>query len=37
MTALIIVDLTPTDKDKLSVYSAVAVETLVSYGGEVLA
>ena len=37
MMALIIVDLTPTDKDKLSVYSAAAAETLVSYGGEILA
>jgi len=37
MMALIIVDLTPTDKDKLSVYSAAAAETLVSYGCEILA
>jgi len=37
MTALIIVDLTPTDKDKLSAYSAMAVETLVPFGGEFLA
>jgi len=37
MTALIIVDLTPTDKDKLSAYSAAAAETLVVYGGEFLA
>jgi len=37
MTALIIVDLTPTDQEKLSVYSTMAVETLVPYGGEFLA
>ncbi|VAW71272.1 hypothetical protein MNBD_GAMMA10-836 [hydrothermal vent metagenome] len=37
MTALIIVDLTPKDKDKLSAYSAMAAETLVEYGGEFLA
>ena len=37
MSALIIVDLTPTDKDKLSTYSAMAAETLVPYGGEFLA
>ena len=37
MTALIIVDLTPTDKDKLSAYSTMAAETLVPYGGEFLA
>ncbi|VAW53647.1 hypothetical protein MNBD_GAMMA05-1175 [hydrothermal vent metagenome] len=37
MSALIIVDLTPTDKEKLSTYSAMAVETLVPYGGEFLA
>ncbi len=37
MTALIIVDLTPTDKDKLSAYSAMATETLVPFGGEFLA
>jgi len=37
MTALIIVDLAPTDKEKLSVYSTVAAETLVSYTGEFLA
>jgi uncharacterized protein (DUF1330 family) len=37
MTALIIVDLTPTDKEKLSSYSAMAAETLVPYGGEFLA
>ena len=37
MTALIIVDLTPTDKDKLNAYSAMAAETLVPYSGEFLA
>jgi uncharacterized protein (DUF1330 family) len=37
MTALIIVDLTPVDKEKLSAYSAMAAETLVPYGGEFLA
>jgi len=36
MSALIIVDLTPTDKDKLSAYSAMAAETLVPYEGEFL-
>ena len=37
MAALIIVDLTATDKDKLSVYSAMAADTLAPYGGEYLA
>ena len=37
MAALIIVDLTATDKDKLSAYSALAAESLVPYGGEYLA
>jgi len=37
MTALVIVNLTPTDKDKLSVYSTMAAETLVTYAGEILA
>jgi len=37
MTALIIVDLNPTDKDKLSAYSTMAAETLVAYDGEFLA
>jgi len=37
MTALIIIDQTPTDKDKLSAYSAMAAETLVPHGGEFLA
>jgi len=36
MTALIIVDLTPTNKDKLSAYSTMAADTLVPYGGEFL-
>ncbi len=36
MTALIIVDLTPKDKDKLSAYSEMSAETLVEYGGEFL-
>ncbi len=37
MTALIIVDLTIIDKEKLSVYSAMAAETLVPFSGEFLA
>jgi uncharacterized protein (DUF1330 family) len=37
MSALIIVDLTPTDKDKLTTYSTAAAETLIPYGGEFLA
>jgi len=37
MTALIIVDLTPNNKDKLAAYSAEAAKTLITYGGEFLA
>jgi uncharacterized protein (DUF1330 family) len=37
MSALIVVDLTPTDKDKLSTYSALAAETLLPFSGEFLA
>jgi uncharacterized protein (DUF1330 family) len=37
MSTLIIVDLTPTDTEKLGVYSARAGETLKAYGGEFLA
>lgn len=37
MSALIIVDLTPTDKDRLSTYSALAAETLVPFSGEFIA
>jgi uncharacterized protein (DUF1330 family) len=37
MSTLIIVDLTPTDTEKLSAYSAQAAETLKPYGGEFLA
>ncbi|PCJ33890.1 MAG: hypothetical protein COA99_15180 [Moraxellaceae bacterium] len=37
MSALIIVDLTPTDKEMLSTYSALAVDTLVPFGGEFIA
>ena len=37
MSTLIIVDLTPTDTEKLSAYSAKAAETLKTYGGEFLA
>jgi uncharacterized protein (DUF1330 family) len=37
MSALIIVDLTPIDKDKLSAYSALAAETLLPFSGEFLA
>ncbi|OUR63755.1 hypothetical protein A9Q74_00200 [Colwellia sp. 39_35_sub15_T18] len=36
MTALIIVDLTPINKDKLAAYSAEAAKTLVTYQGEFL-
>ncbi|MBT4520314.1 MAG: DUF1330 domain-containing protein [Halieaceae bacterium] len=37
MSALIVVDLTPTDSEKLGAYSAQAAETLKPYGGEFLA
>ncbi|MGK0440776.1 MAG: hypothetical protein ACJA0N_000571 [Pseudohongiellaceae bacterium] len=37
MATLIIVDLTPTDKQKLGAYSTQAAETLKPYGGEFLA
>ncbi|MFT7287581.1 MAG: hypothetical protein ACI87W_001695 [Halieaceae bacterium] len=37
MTALIIVDLTPTDKDKLSSYSSMAADTLAPFNGEFIA
>jgi len=37
MTALVIVDLTPINKEKLTAYSAEAAKTLVTYGGEFLA
>jgi uncharacterized protein (DUF1330 family) len=37
MSALIIVDLTPTDTDKLSTYSALAAATLLPFSGEFLA
>lgn len=37
MTALIIVDLTPIDKNKLAAYSAEAAKTLITYDGEFLA
>ncbi len=37
MSALIIVDLTPTDKEKLTAYSTQAAQTLLPYGGEFLA
>jgi uncharacterized protein (DUF1330 family) len=37
MSALVIVDLTPTDTEKLGAYSAKAGETLKPYGGEFLA
>lgn len=36
MSALIIVDLTPTDKEKLTAYSTQAAQTLLPYGGEFL-
>lgn len=37
MSALIIVDLTPTDKERLSTYSALAAESLIAYSGEFIA
>ena len=37
MSALIIIDLSPTNKEKLSIYSPLAAETLVPYGGEFIA
>jgi len=37
MTALIIVDLTPTNKEQLGVYSTRAAETLIPFGGEFIA
>ncbi len=37
MTALIIVDLTVIDKEKLMLYSAAAAQTLVRYKGEFIA
>jgi|TARA_R110002072_G_scaffold216955_1_gene374521 uncharacterized protein (DUF1330 family) len=37
MTAYIIVDLTPTDKQKLQQYSAMAAETLIPFNGEFIA
>jgi uncharacterized protein (DUF1330 family) len=37
MTALIIVDLTPTDTEMLTNYSTKAAETLIPFGGEFLA
>lgn len=37
MIALIIVDLSPIDKEKLNRYSAMAAETLIHYDGKYLA
>lgn len=37
MTALITVDLTPTNKEQLGFYSAKAAETLIPFGGEFIA
>ena len=37
MNALMIVDLTPLDKEILNVYSAVAAETLIPFEGEFIA
>ena len=37
MTALIIVDLTPTDIEKMKAYGAMSADTLIPYGGEFLA
>lgn len=37
MPTLVVVDLTPTDSEKLRTYSAQAAQTLTPYGGEFLA
>ena len=37
MTALIIVDLIPSDEDQLSTYSALAAKSLLPFGGEFVA
>jgi len=37
MSALIIVDLTPTDNERLSTYSALAADSLIIYSGEFIA
>jgi len=37
MSALIIVDLTPLNNERLSVYSAMATESLIPFDGELLA
>jgi len=37
MTALVIVDLSPIDVERLSAYSSEAANTLVSFGGEFIA
>ncbi len=37
MAALVIVDLTPTDKEKLGLYGSLSGGTLVPFGGEFLA
>ena len=37
MSALIIVDLNPIDKDQMTTYSALAAKTLVPFGGEFIA
>ena len=37
MSALIVVDLTPMDSEKLASYSALAAETLIPFGGEFIA
>lgn len=36
MTALIVVDLTPIDQEKLSAYSTAAAKSLIAYQGEFL-
>lgn len=36
MPALIIIDLTPIDKERVAIYSTLAGETLVPFGGEFL-
>ncbi|EPJ49503.1 MAG: hypothetical protein OFPI_24830 [Osedax symbiont Rs2] len=37
MSALIIVDATPTDKEQLALYSSMAAQTLIPYSGEFIA
>lgn len=37
MTNLVVVDLTPIDKDKMAQYSALAAETLTPFNGNFIA